>query len=301
MNHREFLQSLTPEQRKQLTEKSDAKGLIHLAQHWGLILTGVSLIIAEVPMWPLLMLPLGILLVFQFTLLHETIHFTPFNTRWINMLVAKLCGYLLFLPPVWFRYFHLEHHRQTHVPDKDPELASPKPKTKREYWVYLSGLPLWTSAFKTLWINASGKCADAYVPRDGRLLVQKEARQMIGVYIVLLVASLLLDSAELLYIWLIPIVFGQPFLRIYLLAEHTGCPHSDNMFVNTRTTYTSSVIRWLAWNMPFHAEHHSYAAVPFYRLPDLHKMIAEHLQSTEQGYQAFESRFRKGLLRKGLG
>jgi len=301
MNHREFLQSLTPEQRKQLTEKSDTKGLIHLAQHWGLILIGVSLIIAEVPMWPFLMLPLGILLVFQFTLLHETIHFTPFRTRWINKVVATLCGYLLFLPPTWFRYFHLEHHRHTHVPGKDPELASPKPRTKREYWIHLSGLPLWKSAFKTLWINASGKCEDAYVPSDGRSLVQKEARQMIGVYSVLFVTSLLLGSAELLYIWLIPIVLGQPFLRIYLLAEHAGCPHSDNMFINTRTTYTNAVIRWLAWNMPFHAEHHSYAAVPFYRLPDLHKMIAEHLQSTEQGYRTFESQFRKGLVRKGLG
>ena len=287
MNHREFLQSLSPEQRKQLTQKSDIKGLIRLAQHWGVIALLAYLIIIKVPAWPLLMLPLGVMLVFQFTLLHETIHFTPFRTRWINTAVAQVCGYILLLPPTWFRYFHLEHHRQTHVPGKDPELASPKPQTRREYWHYVSGLPLWRSSIKTLWINASGQCADAYVPKDSRNQVQKEAVCMIAIYAALLIASLVFGLAQLFYIWVLPVILGQPFLRIYLLAEHTGCSHTNNMFSNTRTVYTNSAMRWLAWNMPYHAEHHSYAAVPFHRLASLHDMVEGHLLSTEQGYLVF--------------
>ncbi len=94
MNHREFLQSLSVNDRKQLTEKSDAKGLMRLAQHWGLILLLMLLVINKVPAWPLLMLPLGILLVFQFTLMHETIHLTPFRSRWINRAVAHVCGWV---------------------------------------------------------------------------------------------------------------------------------------------------------------------------------------------------------------
>jgi len=286
MNHREFLQSLNPKQRQQLTQKSDFKGLIRLAQHWGLILIIATLIVSGVPLWPVLMLPLGILLVFQFTLLHEAIHQTPFQTLWINNVVAQICGYLLLLPPHWFRYFHLEHHRHTHVLDKDPELASPKPQTRTQYWLYISGGPLWSASMKTLLINATGKCSDSYVPKNAKVLVRKEAIRMIAVYILLFAVSIALGDPQLLYIWILPVMLGQPFLRIYLLAEHTGCPHTDNMFSNTRTTYTNSAMRWLAWNMPFHAEHHSFAAVPFHSLPMLNELVRDYLQTTAQGYSA---------------
>ena len=62
-------------------------------------------------------------------------------------------------------------------------------------------------------------------------------------------------------------LLGQPFLRAYLLAEHARCPHVANMLENTRTTFTTALVRLIAWNMPFHAEHHAYPAVPFHKLP----------------------------------
>ncbi len=59
------------------------------------------------------------------------------------------------------------------------------------------------------------------------------------------------------------------------------------MFENTRTTFTTSVVRFLAWNMPYHVEHHVFPAVPFHRLPDLHRLIREDLKVTAEGYAAF--------------
>ncbi|MHB8475365.1 MAG: fatty acid desaturase [Steroidobacteraceae bacterium] len=55
---------------------------------------------------------------------------------------------------------------------------------------------------------------------------------------------------------------GQPFLRLFLMAEHAGCALSDNMFANTRTTYTNGTLRLLAWQMPFHVEHHCFGGAP---------------------------------------
>ncbi|MEP3331345.1 fatty acid desaturase [Sedimentitalea sp.] len=43
----------------------------------------------------------------------------------------------------------------------------------------------------------------------------------------------------------------------------------------------------LAWNMPYHAEHHSFPSVPFHRLPALHQFTREHLKSTSDGYAEF--------------
>jgi fatty acid desaturase len=45
----------------------------------------------------------------------------------------------------------------------------------------------------------------------------------------------------------------------------------------TRTTLTGFPIRFLMWNMPYHAEHHLCPAVPFHRLPALHRLLREKL------------------------
>ena len=87
-------------------------------------------------------------------------------------------------------------------------------------------------------------------------------------------ASVALSSPALLWVWIVPILLGQPFLRAYLLAEHARCPHVANMLENTRTTFTTALVRLIAWNMPFHAEHHAYPAVPFHKLPRFHAVVA---------------------------
>jgi fatty acid desaturase len=56
------------------------------------------------------------------------------------------------------------------------------------------------------------------------------------------------------------------------------------MLDNTRTTYTNVVMRALAWNMPYHAEHHAYPAVPFHRLPEVNRAIGPRLKVTAPGY-----------------
>ena len=164
MNHRSLIASLSSEQRSRLTRKSDLRGLIHLALHWGGILALGWLIIERVPFWPLLMPAQGVLIIFLFTLLHETIHLTVFETAWLNRAVARVCGFLMVLPSAWFRYFHFAHHRHTQDPEKDPELAVPKPATWREYLVHISGLPVWYSQIKTVARNALGRCEDTFVP-----------------------------------------------------------------------------------------------------------------------------------------
>ena len=295
MDHRALLATLPPETRQALTERRDGPGLVHLAAHLGTIAALAALILAQVPGWPLLMLPEGILLVFLFTLLHETVHDTPFRSRALNRAAGTLCGLLLLLPPVWFRWFHLAHHRFTQRPGKDPELASPKPGTLPQWLLHVSGLPVWVSQIRTLLRNAGGNCGDDYVPQARRGIVRHEAQAMLALYALLIAASLASGSAALLWIWLGPMLLGQPFLRLYLLAEHGRCPMVANMLENTRTTFTTSALRWLAWNMPYHAEHHSFPSVPFHRLPELHALMAPHLRRTERGYLRFTRRYLEAM------
>jgi fatty acid desaturase len=294
-DHRALLSSIEPVRRRELTTLTDREGLVQLAAHLGLILVLGSLILARVPGWPLLLLPHGIAIVFLFTALHETIHKTAFRSSWLNTTVSHLAGFLVLVPPIWFKYFHLAHHRHTHDPDHDPELMAPKPQTFRQYLTYLSGIPLWWSMLQTLFGNAKNGGDAPYVPKGGRSRVKFEARVMLAIYVVLAAASLVTGSTMLLWLWIVPILLGQPFLRAYLLAEHARCPHVANMLENTRTTYTTRIVRFLAWNMPYHAEHHSYPTVPFHKLPELHQIAHEHLRQTENGYGRFHQKFMQAV------
>ncbi len=287
MDHKAFLSSLDPEQRDGLTKLSNAEGLCHLAGHWGGIGFCTALIMMAVPFWPLIMLPLGVLLVFLFTLLHETSHKTPFKSKWLNDAIGHVCGFTLFLPATWFRYFHFAHHRFTQIPGKDPELAEAKPQSLTEYLRLISGIPVWINHAKTLVRNALGRHDDAFVPKASREKVTYEARFYLFGYAAMLGLSLWQATPILLYVWLLPMLFGQPFLRLYLLAEHGRCALVVNMFENTRTTLTNRLVRAIAWNMPYHTEHHCYPSVPFHNLPKLHTLIEPHLEVTAHGYAAF--------------
>ena len=287
MDHRTFLTTIPPAERTRLTALSDRAGLTHLSGHLALIGLLAGAVFVKVPGWPVLMLPLGIVLIFLFTLQHETTHQTPFRNRALNEWVGRFCGLILLLPPTWFRLFHLAHHRHTQDLANDPELATPKPKTRAQYILHISGLPVWRTMIGTLLRNATGRADDAYVPPSRRAHVRDEARLMLGLYAFALTASLAEGSFILLWVWIMPMLLGQPFLRLYLLAEHGRCATVANMLENTRTTLTNRAVRWIAWNMPYHTEHHVWPTVPFHRLPELHRLMHPHLAEVSPGYVPF--------------
>ena len=69
-------------------------------------------------------------------------------------------------------------------------------------------------------------------------------------------------------------------------AEHTLCSRDQNFLTNTRTTLANFPIRLFMWNMPFHAEHHLYPAIPFHRLPAAHAKLGDKLSHIAAGYVA---------------
>ena len=286
LDHKAFIATLTPDRLANLTRTADTPGLRHLAAHGALILALGAWIALGWPLWQLALAGQGIAICFLFTLAHEATHKTPFRTPRINEWVGRACGFLILLPFEWFRYFHLAHHRHTNIPGKDPELlAGAKPETWCAYLVYVSGLPFWWSMAKQTAQNALGRDPGNYVPDRAHSRIRAEARLMLAAYALVLLS--LIWTPLLIWVWWLPCLLGQPFLRLYLLAEHGRCPFVADMLENTRTTYTSRLVRFLAWNMPYHIEHHTLPQVPFHRLPDLHDQMAGHHKVTANGYGEF--------------
>ena len=80
-----------------------------------------------------------------------------------------------------------------------------------------------------------------------------------------------------------------------LIAEHTGCSQDADGLSNTRTTLTALPVRLLMWNMPFHAEHHLYPAIPFHQLPPAHRVIARAPGALAPGYPAVNREILRAL------
>ena len=294
MDHKIFVASLSSDRLASLNETADAPGLRHLAGHAGLIVFLGLWIAQGWILWPLAMVAQGIALCFLFTLQHEATHKTPFRTPWLNEWVGRAAGLLIVQPFEWFRYFHLAHHRHTNIPGKDPELmAGAKPETWPAYLRHVSGLPYWRAMAGVVVNNALGRDPGDYVPARARVRVQAEARWMLAAYA--LAGLWLMASPLLLWVWILPGLLGQPFLRLYLLAEHGRCPFVADMLQNTRTTLTNRIVRFLAWNMPYHIEHHTLPQVPFHKLPDLHRDMQGHHGVLENGYAAFTADYARHL------
>lgn len=283
---------LSRERLRALSVRSDGRGLIQLAGQLGaLIVTGwaISQTLGSwwvAPVW----LAHGILLIFLFTAMHECIHRTAFRTRRLNDVVARVAGFLLILPAEYFRCFHYEHHRHTQDLQRDPELLGRggAPTTLGRYLWEICGITsYWLAELRVRLRHARAKCDEPFIPESSRSVIIREARLHLLGYLGIAVAALALARPEPLYYWLIPAILGRPFLALYLRAEHTGCEYGRDMLSNTRTILTNPLVRALAWNMPWHIEHHIFPAVPFHALPKLYPLIAPRHGVLASGYIAF--------------
>ena len=297
-------QDLLPRQQlAQLNRLQDGPAWIRLMSHLATIAVGgVLWRLGSLPL-PLRLLGLvisGAGLATCFAGLHECCHRTAFRSKQVNDAVAWLMGLLSFYNSTFYRRYHQWHHRYTHLPGLDPELEDPVPTTLQGYVLEISGVHWWTGKLRgyarLLWGDLS---SIPYLNADIIPQVRRSIRLQLAVYAVVLVVSLTAGQGFLLWSWLLPLAVGQPLLRMLLLAEHTGCAYSDDGLANTRTTLTVAPVRWLMWNMPFHAEHHLYPSLPFHALPAAHRVIAPRLQHLDQGYLAVHAQLLPRLAQLG--
>ena len=277
---------LSPEELKILNERSNLKGMLQFSGHLAVILASGYLsgnshwFIA----WPAVVV-YGLSLATMFATLHECSHRTAFENNRLNDGVAWFAGLLSFYNSTFYRRYHKWHHRYTQIPDKDPELEDPKPQNLSEYLLEISAIPWWRGKIQGHFRIALGKLENCpYISETARQEVIRSTRLQLLVYLLAIAVSIFFKQPWFLIYWLFPLAIGQPILRMILLAEHTGCSYDENPLTNTRTTLTLWPIRFLMWNMPYHAEHHLYASIPFHSLSKAHAKLLPQLERVESGY-----------------
>jgi len=230
----------------------------------------------------------------SFAMLHETVHNTAFKTRWKNKIASQIAGVLQFYTPAMFSEFHFEHHRHTHELGRDPEITVGKfqvPESLGSYSMYfawISGFPLFALKFTMLIAGALGMpefmraSIFPFVNKKNRVKLLLDSWLVLIVYSFAVLFAIKINTDLLYLLVLIPI--ANCVLANYIIAEHGGLPHNGNIFEKTRSMKVNSFVKFVMWNMPYHAEHHAYPAIPFYQLPKVHEILSDEIIHKNETY-----------------
>ena len=272
---------------KDLNVRSNIAGTVRFASHLAVLgicgfLWGNASGWLKIPA----LLVYGIGLAMMFCPTHECVHRTAFSNAKANGIVAWWAGLLSFYNSTFYRYYHKWHHRYTQIAGKDPELDDSKPENWGDYLWRLSGIPWWYSKILGHLKVAFGQLEGCYfLPQSSHADVIASTRMQLAAYVGIgLISTALGQPWFIVTYWLLPLAVGQPFLRFVLIAEHGGCTNDSNPLTNTRTTLTLWPLRFLMWNMPYHAEHHLYPSIPFHALPEAHQNLKEYFSRIDSGY-----------------
>jgi fatty acid desaturase len=270
-------------------KRTNLAALLFLARHLALLAVSGWLVWTALGthwLWPAMTLH-GLVIVHLFAAQHECAHRTAFRTRRLNDLVGWVLGAIIMLPHFYFRWEHTDHHTYTHDTKRDPQLIS-QPLSLWAYAFYLSTLPYWWGFLRPFARHLCGLLdADEkrFVPTSERSKVIWEARGMLALYSIVITLSVTFKTDVWLVFWLLPRLLAEPFMRFVRMTEHVGRPtNSADLLENSRTCIVWPPLRWLAWNMPYHAEHHLSPAVPFHALPALHEELRAISRRVANGY-----------------
>ncbi|MFE8600314.1 fatty acid desaturase [Archangium violaceum] len=249
------------------------------------------------PAWMGTVLLCGVFLVTFFPSLHETGHRTAFRSGPLNEGLVWLSAFLMLQAPSFFREFHWQHHRATQSLEHDPEIAGARgflvgwPRNLGHYLARASGQALlvgkalFTLASAVLFTPAQWQKVFPFIRVNQRRRIQWESRLVIVLWCALLVGGFRFvpGFGHVLLAW--PI--AHVLLGLFVMPEHTALAHEGSQLQRTRTIHSNALVRFLMWNMPYHAEHHAYPAVAFHGLPELHRALGSDVEHVSPGYLAF--------------
>jgi fatty acid desaturase len=265
---------ISPARLRQLSVKSDARGFLRLASHIGAIAaSGTCVALTWGTFWvvPAVILH-GTLFNFLYAGQHELSHWTVFRTSWLNEFFGRIFGFVLLYPRDFDQVQHFAHHRHTQDWLQDGELVRPR-YTLWSYLLWILGPTYWYTRIRRIVRFACGVVTEPYIPASRKATMVHEARWHLAGYAAIAIVSIASHSWLALELWLLPMLLLKPVHQLQNTIEHLGLPHVDTITLNTRTTRTNAVMRWMAWNMQYHTAHHAFPGVPCYHLPALHREI----------------------------
>ena len=300
-----FRPKLDPEVIRRLMEKDDQRATRDTALWIGLMIVFAALGVYLWPTWG--SLPFW----FAYGVLygsasdarwHECGHRTAFRTPWKNDVVYQIASFMLMRNPVIWRASHVRHHTDTIIVGRDPEIVAMRPPDLLRLVLNVFGLiDAWVLTRRMV-LHASGRIHPEeapYLRPQDHSRVFRIARIWLGIYAAVIGLAVAMGSILPLMLVGLPRLYGAWHHVMTGVLQHLGLAENvTDHRLNTRTVLMNPVSRFIYLNMNFHIEHHMFTMVPYYRLPELHKLIRHELPPPEPSILAAFRRLIPVLLRQ---
>ncbi len=225
---------------------------------------------------------------------HECMHGTPFRSFWLNAMVFEVASFLSMRNPVISRWAHARHHTDTYIVGLDPELVYFRPPDIARQMIAFFGLIEFPRSILDMLRIAAGRLTTSektYVPASERPRAQLTAIVWTVIYAGVIAACFWTRSILPAVFIGLPRLYGVWFIQAVALTQHAGL--LDDVLdhrLDSRTFHMNPVGRFIYWNMNYHIEHHMYPMVPYYNLPELHRLIAH---DCPPAYESFWATYRE--------
>lgn len=289
----DFRKALPKELVQRLTRRSAWRATAAILQDITVIFAAAAVALAFWPNPFLILISIVIIGTRQhalFVIAHDAAHYLLYENRMLNDLVGRACATVQGLSMCTYRVIHRMHHNNLYGElDPDTALHGGYPRG-RAYLVKkllkdLTGLTAWKTYAYFLGgapgLNTQTNVALRPLDDTSRKL-KDEARSDRNTVIVFHVAVLILFAAsgylvQYLVLWILPLAtIVQAMLRLRAIAEHGATTDFSSPLTAARTNLAPAWLEWLIFphHVNYHIEHHLYASVPHYNLPQLHREMA---------------------------
>jgi len=279
---------------KKLCEKSDREGFKHMFIFFGsLFLFGYLAWMTWGSWWSLIFfLIYGNIYSCSDALWHETGHKTAFRSKFWNQFFYQISSFMNNFEPVRWRWSHYKHHGHTaYAEPLDFEIVIRKPTDLIFFFslfVPFGGVLFFHKSLQMETIkHAMGITTEVMehcIPEKERSKCRNSARIHVGIWIIVIISSMLYQSwLPVLYL-ILPKFYGNTLQVLFGLTQHAGLYEDikDHRY-STRTVYLNPVFSFLYWQMEYHIEHHMFPNVPSHNLPKLHQMLQDQMPPAKKG------------------
>ena len=211
-----------------------------------------------------------------YTPLHDAVHGAvvgmSLERRWINEWTGYVAAHFLGISFTAHRRSHLKHHRSTNHPSEDPDMVLSADNAYQLVLAWLKGVP-------KEWLFA---VSFEHFTDAEKVTVRREFIAIVLTRLMLLVFCA--DLGVTLLTLLVGQLVGNAVL-VTLFAWSVHHPHTEQERMHTTTVYQArtglDTVMTLLWGYQnYHAIHHLYPKVPFFRYRRVYKALKPYLVSS---------------------
>tara|TARA_Y100001970_G_scaffold204385_1_gene248840 strand:+ start:306 stop:1307 length:1002 start_codon:yes stop_codon:yes gene_type:complete len=292
-----FRPKIDKEVLKELTKKSDLKGLLHVTVYFiFLVIAGLLAYYTWGTWWSVFWFYVyGNIYCFCNPIWHETGHKTAFNTKFLNEFFYYIASFMAYFEPTRWRYTHFIHHGNTYS-TKDPydheiEYDNNLKNTPRKLMMNIIPFGEFlffkkSIAFEIIQhaLKINTKVMLDSIPEKVRPRAILISRIYVLIWFSIIFWSLIISSwLPILYL-LLPHYYGKGLHKFVAFTQHAGLARDvKDHRLSARDMKLNSILSFLYWKMEYHCVHHMFPNIPAYNLEKLHFHIKDQLPEIKNG------------------